>query len=232
VSLLFANRARRVAVLGVAGLGACAVLAACSPVQFGAAATVGNDRITLSTLDSNVTALQTAAKPYGSSIQITTADYPSAVLTWLIRFDVMDQVAADHGISVTQAQIQQGLNGLSATAQENGFSSTSELLIANGIPPRLFPQVGQWEAQQEAYALQEFGGKEPTSTTQQNAYAASINKAQCSAAQTLNIKVSPQFGRFDYATTSFSVVPVGNTLSQPEGTPSPASTEGLTPAAC
>jgi hypothetical protein len=217
-----------VAALGAAGLGACAVLAACSPVQVGAAAIVGNQRITVSSLDTQVSNLQTAAKPYGSSIQLTSAQMPSAVLSWLVRFAVMDQVASANGISVTQAQSAAGLSDLTAVAQQNGFSSTSQLLIANGVPPELFSQVGRWDAQQTAYGLKMNGGKEPTSTAQQNAFNTAITKAQCTAAKSLNIQVSPQFGRLDY--TQYSVVPAAETLSQPAGTPSPASTTGLTPA--
>ena len=109
------------AALGAAGLGACAVLAACSPVQVGAAAVVGNQRITASSLDTQVSNRQAAAKPYGSSIQLTTAEAPSAVLSWLVRFAVWDQVAAANGITVTDAQTQAGLKDLASVAQQNGF---------------------------------------------------------------------------------------------------------------
>src|SRR5258708_182308 len=145
--------------LGAAGLGACAVLAACSPVQMGAAAVVGDQRITVSSLDTQVSNLQTAAKPY-SQLQITTAEMPTAVLSWLIRFAVMDQVAATNGISVTQAQAEAAFSSLKSVALQNGAKSTTELLVANGIPPQLFPEVGQWEAQQTAYALKLNNGKE------------------------------------------------------------------------
>ena len=69
------------AALGAVGLGACAVLAACSPVHMGAAAIVGNQRITVSSLDTQVSNLQTAAKPYGSAIQTTSAQQPGQVLS-------------------------------------------------------------------------------------------------------------------------------------------------------
>jgi SurA N-terminal domain len=230
--LRFTKRGRRVAALGVAGLGACAVLAACSPVQMGAAAIVGNQRITVSSLDTQVSNLKTAVKPYGSSLPITTAEMPNEVLSWLVRFSIMDQVAASNGIAVTDAQSKAGLNSLSELASENGFSSVSELLLANGVPPQMFDQVGRWEAQQTAFALKNNGGKEPSSTAEQDAFTKAIDKAQCSAASSLNIKISPQFGRFDYTASSLSVVAVPNTLSQPAGIPSAASTEGLTPAAC
>ena len=220
------------AALGAAGLGACAVLAACGPVQAGSAAIVGNQRITVSSLDTQVSNWEVAAKPYGNSLQVTTATAPAAVLSWLVRFEIMDQVAASNGISVTQAQSEAALSSLSALASQAGASSTSMLLIANGVPPQLFPQVGQWEAQQTAYGLKANGGKEPSSTAEQNAFTASVNKAQCTTADSLNIQISPQFGRLDYSMAAFSVVPAANTLSGPPGPPTPASTEGLTPASC
>jgi len=217
-----------VAALGAVGLGACAVLAACSPVQAGAAAIVGNQRITVSSLDTQVSNEEAAAKPYAGSIQLTTAEMPSAVLSWLVRFAVMDQVAAANGISVTEAQTQAGLSALSGVAAQSGYSSTSELLIGNGVSPQMFPLIGRYEAEENAFALQGNGGQEPTSTAAQNAFGAAITKAQCTAAKSLNIQVSPQFGRLDY--TQYTVVPGADTLSRPAGTPTPASTTGLTPA--
>src|SRR5215831_2845442 len=177
--------------LGAAGLAACAVLAACSPVQMGAAAVVGDQRITTSALDTQVSNLQAAVKPYGSSLPITTAQMPAEVLSWMIRFQVTDEVAAAHGITVTDAQAQAGLNSLSAVAQQNGFKSTDQLLVANGVPPQMFLQVGRWEAQQDAFARQMNGGKEPTTTAEQNAFTTAYTKAQCQAAKSLSIKVSP-----------------------------------------
>lgn len=225
---LFTKRRRRVAVLAAAGLGACAVLAACSPVQVGSAAIVGDQRITVSSLDTQVSNLKTAAKPYASTMQLTTANYPAAVLSWLIRFAVMDQVAASNGITVTKAQSQAALSSLSSLAAQNGLSSASQLLIESGVPPQLFQRVGRWDAQETAYGLKVNGGKQPSSADEQNTIQNAVNKAQCTAAKSLNIQVSPQFGRLDY--TQFSVVPAADTLSKPAGTPTPASTQGLTPA--
>jgi hypothetical protein len=201
-------------------------------VQAGSAAIVGSQRITVSSLDTQVSNWKVAAKPYGNSLPVTTANAPAAVLSWLIRFEVMDQVAASNGISVTQAQSQAALSSLSAAATQAGASSTSMLLIANGVSPQMFPQVGQWEAQQTAYGLKVNGGKQPTTQTEADKINSAVNTAQCSAAKSLTIQVSPQFGRFDYASATFGVVPAENTLSRPAGTPTPASTAGLTPAAC
>jgi peptidyl-prolyl cis-trans isomerase SurA len=224
-----------VAALGVAGLGACAVLAACSPVQMGSAAIVGNQRITVSALDTQVSNWSAAAKPLGSTVQLSAAQAPTTVLSWLVRFSIMDQVAANDGINVTQAQANTQLSGLNATAKQDGLANASQLLIASGVPPQLNLKVGRWLAIQQALSLKLNDGKAVTTQTQENTVSAGIGKAQCTAAKALSIQISPQFGRFDYSATSqtgFSIVPKADTLSRTGGVPSPANTEGLTSAAC
>lgn len=214
---------------GVGVLSACVLLSACSPVKMGAAAVVGNQRITVASLDSQVGNLKAAAKQYSGKVTVpSTANMPADVLSWLIRFAVMDEVAAANGITVSNAQAQQGLSDLNSVATQNGFSNATELLIANGVPPQLFHAAGRWWAQQTAYELKENGGKLPSSQAQSNKFNAAFSKAQCQAAKSLSIQVSPQFGRMDYS--KYSVVPVGDTLSRPEGAPSPSPTSGLVPA--
>ena len=226
------KRARRAAVLGAAGLGACALLAACSPVKMGAAAIVGSQRITISALDTQVASLQASAVPYGSQVQLTSAQMPAAVLSWLVRFSVVDQLAASAGISVTQAQVQQGVASIdsqaASAASANGYSSGAALLAGVGISPQMLTSIGRYQAQEIAYAEKVNGGRLPTTAAQNTVVTAALGKAQCQAAKSLNISVSPQFGRMDYST--YSVVAAPSTLSQPEGVPSPASTAGLAPA--
>jgi len=226
------GRRTRLAALGAVGLGACAVLAACSPVKMGSAAVVGNERITVSSLDTQVTNFNTAAAPYGSQVQLTSTEVPAAVLSWLIRFDIQDQMAASAGISVTQAQVQQGMASVNAqaqqTASQNGLSSAEAVYLNAGLSPQMLPALGKYEAQETAFAEQANGGKLPTTTAEGNTVTAALTKAQCTAAKSLNIQVNPQFGRLDY--TQYTVVPVTDTLSRPPGVPSPASTTGLAPA--
>ena len=226
------GRRTRLAALGAVGLGACAVLAACSPVKMGSAAVVGNERITVSSLDTQVTNFNTAAAPYGSQVQLTSTEVPAAVLSWLIRFEIEDQMAASAGISVTQAQVQQGMASVNAqaqqTASQNGLSSAEAVYLNAGLSPQMLPALGKYEAQETAFAEQANGGKLPTTTAEGNTVTAALTKAQCTAAKSLNIQVNPQFGRLDY--TQYTVVPVTDTLSRPPGVPSPASTTGLAPA--
>jgi hypothetical protein len=90
--------------------GTWAGLALTDPPADDIAATVGNDHITVASLNAQVSSLQTAIKPYGTSL-LPAAQMPAMLLSWLIRFQVMDQVAAANGISVTtsQGQAEQGL---------------------------------------------------------------------------------------------------------------------------
>lgn len=225
------GRRTRLAAFGVVCSGACVVLAACGPVKMGAAAIVGSERITVSSLDTQVTNLQAAAKPYGSQVQLTASQMPAAVLGWLIKFAIGDELAAAHGISVTPAQVQQGKSDINSQLQsiaaQNG-SSPQVILVSNGVSPQMLPQLYRYQAERTAYATQVNGGKLPTTTAESNTVNAALTKAQCTAAKSLNIQVNPQFGRLDYA--QYAVVPAADTLSRPAGTPSPAATTGLVPA--
>ena len=226
------GRRTRLAAFGALSVGACAVLAACSPVKMGSAAIVGDQRITVSSLDTQVSNLQTAAKPYGSQVQLTSSQMPAAVLGWLIRFSIQDEVTASAGISLTQQQVQAGVSSINSQAQSaaasNGFSSAEAVLLSAGISPQMLPALGQYQAQEIAYAEKVNGGTLPSTTAEDNTVTAALTKAQCTAAKSLNIQVNPQFGRLDYS--QYTVVPVADMLSRPAGTPSPASTTGLTPA--
>jgi hypothetical protein len=219
-------------VVGAAGLGACALVAACSPVKAGAAAIVGNDRITVTSLDDQVANLQSAAKANGGTPSLTAAEAPAAVLTWLVRFDIMDQLAAANGISLTQADDQAGLADIkseaASSASQDGFSSANALLLGNGLSPQMQPALGRWVAQENAYALKVNGGKPPTTTAENTAVTGKYDAAECQAAKALGIQVSPQFGRLDYST--YTIVAAPNLLSAPAGKPSPAPTAGLAPA--
>jgi serine/threonine protein kinase len=187
-----------------------------------AAAIAGNQRISVAALDSQVADLKTAAKPYSGKLDLASADMPRAVLSWLIRFAIQDQVDAGDGISVSQSQIEQGIASINAqaaqAASQAGVSSQVVLLDA-GISPQMLPELGRYQAQETAYAEKVNGGKLSTTQAESNKVSATLSKAQCIAAKSLNIQVNAQYGRFDYASDSFEVV-----------APSPASTEGLVPA--
>lgn len=200
----------------------------------GSAAIVGSDRITVASLDSQVANLQADARPYASQMTVSQSQLNAAVLSWLIRFRVQNEVAAADGISVTQAQEQQALSLFNAQerlqAEESGEAYDQRATYVNlALPQSLVPEFGRYVAQEIAFEELHNGGKLPATTAEQNAVQSQLTKASCQAAKSLSIQVSPQFGRVDYS-QQFSIVPGKDTLSRPEGTPSPASTSGLVPA--
>jgi hypothetical protein len=212
------------------------LLAACSPLKMGAAAVVGNQRITSATLDSDVSNLQQAINQSGGGSQIPADQQPQAVLTWLIRFAIRDKVASDNGITVNQNEIDSALGDiteeLEENAEENGssFNGLNGALADLGIPPttNLRNALGQWEAQELAYIEKKNGGKLPTSQSAATNAEAEVNKADCQAANSLNIQVNPQYGQLSYDSSSdlYGVSAPANLLSLPAGakaaTPSPS----------
>jgi hypothetical protein len=217
-------------------LGAGLVVTACSssPVKFGSAAIVGNDRITLATLDTEVNNLSQAVEQYKSTVQLSQAQQTQQTLTWLIRFKVNEELARRSGITVTNAQADTALATIyaaaKASAEQQGIPNPSLdlILAANGIPPNLAHEVGRYQAINDEFAKQANGGQPPTSTSAQTATSAKLTKAQCQAAKALNIQVNPQFGRLNY--DQLAIVAAPGTVFRTAGPAPTASASGLTPA--
>jgi hypothetical protein len=216
-------------------IGAALVVTACSsPVKLGAAAIVGNERITIATLDTEVTNLSQTVKLYPGTVQLSQAQQTQQTLTWLIRFEINDELARQAGITVSTAQAQKALDEIysaaKANAQAQGISHVTLdlILVANGIPPNRADEVGRYQAIDNKFAEQVNGGQEPTSTSAQSATTAKLNMARCRAAKVLSVQVNPQFGRLDY--TQVAVVPALAIVSRPAGPAKAVSKAGLTPA--
>ncbi|HEY6499136.1 MAG TPA: hypothetical protein VIZ20_06900 [Streptosporangiaceae bacterium] len=209
------------------------LIAGCAPVQMGAAATVGNDSISTSQLSSEVANLTTAAKPYSSAVHLTDAQKPKDVLGWLIRFKVRDALAAKENINITTSQREQALENIyeqaAQQAQQQGVSNVTlpELAVANGLPPNLLDELGKYQAVEIAYAERANGGKLPTATASVNAITKQFNTAECHVYKTDAVKVSPQFGQFNF--TQSAVVAAPDTLSAAGGAAPKSSTSGTTP---
>ncbi len=225
---------RRLVKASAVVLGAGILVTGCSPVKFGAAAITGNERITIATLDTQVTNLSQAVEQYPGTIQMSSAQQTQETLSWLVRFQINDELARQAGITVTPAQAQAALAEIYAAAKSSaeaqGLSNVTLNLIlaANGIPPDLASEVGQYQAIQNQFIRQVNGGQIPTSTAAQSATTAKLKHAQCEAAKTLAIKINPQFGQLNY--TQFLVVSAPNPVAASPGPAKPTPTSGLTPA--
>ena len=217
-------------------LGAGLVVTACSssPVKFGSAAIVGDQRITMATLDCEVTNLNQAVARYKSTVRLSQAQQTQQTLTWLVRFKVNEELARQAGITVSNAQAEKALAEIYAaaksSAQAQGISNVTLdlILAANGIPPNLANEVGRYQAIDDQFVRQANGGQLPTSTSAQAAASDKLTTARCQAAKALEIQVNPQFGQLNY--NQLAIVAAPGTVFRPAGPAKAASQSGLTPA--
>lgn len=222
-------------------LGAGVMLSACAPVQMGAAAIVGNQRISQSTLSRDVTGLQGAIARYpAQQVQMTATRAPKAVLGLLVQFGIWDRVAKDTGVSVTAAQVSDGENRarqqfeqeaaqqLQQMEQQGGSVSQAELQqlaqimqLNYGVSPQLMPAFGRNVAQQVAVETKLNDGKPVTSQAEYNRVVPKLTAAINTAVKELNIKVNPQYGKLD--ASQGTIVDSPDVLSKPA---SPAAAAG------
>ena len=218
----------------VIGAGLALTGCAVTPLKMGAAAIVGNQRISIATLGTEVTDLSQAAsataKQYPGVVNLTAADETQATLSWLIRYQINQELARQQGITISQAQAQQALaqayTSAKSQASQQGLTNPSNtlILVASGIPPDTSADLGQYEAIANAYLKMANGGTTAASTAAGN----KLNQAECQAAKALDIQVNPQFGQLDY--TGYQVVAVSPAVSRTQGPVTSASPIATAPA--
>jgi hypothetical protein len=212
-------------------------VAACSPVKMGAAAIVGDQRITIATLDTEVTNLSRAAAQYPSAVPLNASQRTQSTLTWLIRYQITEQLARQQGITVSAAQGQQALNQAvtqaEASAAQQGLTNATQTLIlaASGIPPDTSAELGRYEAISNQYLTVANGGTAPAAgSAAATAAVNKLNQAECQAAKALNIQVNPQFGALDF--TQYQIVPAPVTVTRAQGPVKAAASPPATAPAC
>jgi hypothetical protein len=219
----------------VIGTGLAVAGCAVTPLKLGAAAVVGNQRISIATLDSQVTNLTQAAAKYPAQVTLTAAQRTQATLTWLIRYQISEELARQQGITISPAQ---GANALSAalaqaeaSAAAQGLTNVTQNLIlaASGIPPDTSAELGRYEAISNQYLELANGGTIPASgSAAATAATSKLSHAECLAAKALNISVNPQFGQLDYAAVQVVAAPV--TVTRTAGPTASASPVATAPA--
>ncbi|HEY5015250.1 MAG TPA: hypothetical protein VIJ82_23120 [Streptosporangiaceae bacterium] len=217
--------------LAAAVLASSLAVTACGSIKMGAAALTTQQRISSATLTDQVARLTTAYRADGRKgikPQRPVAQVPQQVLTWLLTFQIYNELAAQHGITITPSAVQSQLSALTAQAQQQKVSVDAYVSAAGAVPPDLLPQIGRYFAILSAFQRRLDGGRTPTAQAGQQALQSRIAHAQCLAAKDLQIAVNPQYGEFDYGT--YSVVPAPNRLAAaPTPSPSASPKPRLTP---
>ena len=215
-------------VIAAAAAATCA-LSACGPVRMGAAAISGGDRITGTTLSDQVSNLERAYHAgKGIQLQFPQAQAPQQVLSWLLRFQIRDELAVRNHLVVTTGESQRALSLLARQTRRSGAGFV-QLAVANGLAPDMLPDLGRYEAIQNDMFARLNGGTLPRTQARIQALSPEFGRRECVAAKSLNIQVNPQFGQLDYG--SLTVIPASSPLSQPTApAPSPTPKPQLTPA--
>jgi hypothetical protein len=215
-------------VIAAAAAATCA-LSACGPVRMGAAALSGGGRITVTTLSDQVSSLERAYQAGKGSIQLQfpQSEAPQEVLSWLLRFQIRDELAVRNHVVVSTGESQRAL---SALARQTGRTGPAfiQLAVANGLAPDMLPDLGRYEAIQNNMFTRLNGGTMPRTQARIQALSPEFSRRECVAAKSLDIQVNPQFGQLDYGT--YSVIAAKSPLSQPTvPAPAPSSKPQLTP---
>jgi SurA N-terminal domain len=190
------------------------VLAGCdNPVKMGAAATVGSQRISDTTLNNAVTDWKTAMAKDPLNLQnVQLSDQssiPRSVLTWLIDFKVGDEAARQHGITVVPGQLDSYRAAYEQASSQQGQPSLTVQALANGIPPSYLDKLVRFLYVRSAILRAAVPGQQDTQAGE-----AAVQQAMVKAAKKLNIKISPRYGSFNVQ--QVSLAPVKTSLSIPE----------------
>jgi hypothetical protein len=215
-------------VLTAAAAAATCALSACGPVRTGAAAISGGDRITVITLSDQVSSLERvyhAGK--GIQLQFPQSRAPQEVLSWLLRFQIRDELAVRNHLVVTTGESQRALSLLAKQTGRTGPAFV-QLAVANGLAPDMLPDLGRYEAIQNDMFARLNGGTVPRTQARIQTLSPEFSRRECVAAKSLNIQVNPQFGQLDYG--SYTVIPANSPLSEPTApAPSPTAKPQLKP---
>jgi hypothetical protein len=219
----------------VIGVGLVVAGCAVTPVKLGSAAIVGNQRISVSTLNSEVMNLSQAAKQYPGVVTLTAAEQTQATLTWLIRYQVNEKLASQQGITISPGQaaaaLQSAYENAKAAAEEQGVTNATLALIlaASGIPPDTSAELGRYEAIADQYMKNVNGGSAPAAgSAAATAAGNKLTDAECLAAKALNIQVNPQYGQLDFS--QLQVVSAPPAVSRTPGPVTSASPVATAPA--
>ena len=191
---------RRLA-LSVAALAATALaLTGCGTSQAGAAATVGDTRITENQLTTQV---QEVLAAKGQPLNTQDAGLVSRVLGRMITIELVDRLAEAEGVEVTQGQIDEVLANY--TGQVGSIEQVEEIFLQENVAPSQLESIIRLQGQ-----AQELGIKlNPSGSAEEQG--AAVVEAAALLSEDLGTTVSPRYGTWD--AQAFDLGPVPDDLS-------------------
>ena len=177
--------ARRRAMIPVAILALGLAVSACSG-SAGDAALVGNNHVTEASLNSNVNEVLVAQ---GFSENKSDPELVKNILNWLVVMDLLDQVAADNNVAVTQGEIDREY---AAEVKSAGSAAALEAAyLKQGVAPSQISERIRFAltAQKVAKAVA------PNATPEQAT--ADLVTAVVAKSKAVNPEINPRFGTWD-----------------------------------
>lgn len=190
------TRSRRLA-LGIAALATTALaLAGCGTTQAGAAATVGDTRITESQLTTEVQAVLSAK---GQPLDSEDASLVSQMLSRMITMELVNRLAEDQGVEITQGQIDEVVANY--TGQVGSIEQVEEIFLQENVAPSQIESLIRLQAQ-----AQELGIKlNPSGSAEEQGTA--VFEAAAELSVELDTTVSPRYGTWNPVSLDIGSVP-------------------------
>ena len=180
----------------VAGL----TLTGCGAATAGAAAVVGDTRISEQTLTSTVQEVLVAQQ---KSPNTSDASLVSAVLNRLVTSELVDILAAEKGVTVTQGAIDSTLQGY--VQQAGGEAQVQDILLQRNVAPT------QIESFVRTNVLAQMLGQALAPTADIQGQSDAVVAAIVETSMVAGTEVSPRFGTWD--ATKLAIGPVPSDLS-------------------
>lgn len=195
-------------------LGAAAVattlLGACSPAKMGAAAMVGDQRISADDLNTAVGQWQRAynANPLPSNQLriLDTSSIPRSVLYNLVVFKLADEAARRQGVNVTDGSVD------NAIASAGGERRVEQEAVVMGVPPQRARDYARFQLDVQGIAGSL--GPAPKTLADQQKIQSGLSKVMAATARSVRVEVNPRYGRFDYR--RLAIASDSDRLSRPE----------------
>lgn len=197
---------------------AAVLLSACDPDEAGAAAVVGDTRISESVVNQDAQEVVAALSKTGAQVP-STDELLRAQVDFRVDAALVDIAAAQKGITITQGQVDQLIE--SSGGRETlttQFLSQQDLWL----PPSQLDALAREFLTQQALGINLAPGK----TTDEQGAAATAYVTQ--VAKDADVSVSPRYGTFDVSTLQIGALP--NDLSVPAGSAGQASASPSAPA--
>jgi peptidyl-prolyl cis-trans isomerase SurA len=187
---------RWIPVVAAAGL----ALAACGPTLSGSAAVVGEQRLTDSEL-AQTTSQLTDQLGIPESAQVS-----QAVLSRWIVAELVDEMAARRGVTVTKGDVDAAVS--SEAERAGGQEALEQAALQAGVLPDTIPDVVRTTLLVEGLSRGTITGDDPTGQT------GLLTQIQA-LSEEVSPQVSPRFGTWDPAQLSVGALP--DDLSSPAG---------------